>query len=254
MPSETPPAPLPAVPAGDELRQLLALGKGLFDKHQYVEAERALSQLRDQAEHFADVQNMLGVIYHDRGQFSRAQRCFEQALKLNPAYTEAALNLSVIYNDAGRYEDARRIYEGARARQIQNPTALDPFIQGKIANMYAAIGDVFAESGLAAKAIEEYRRALELGPRFHDLRLRLAAALRDSGQRDAALQELETTVREAPDYTPARVALGVAYYAAGRKGDAEQAWAESLRQRPGDRIAEMYLALLHPGAAGTRAT
>src|ERR1700734_1802391 len=109
----------------EEARQLLALGKGLFEKGQYAEAERALSQLRDEAERYADVQNMLGVIYHDQGQFARAQRCFEQALRLNPGYTEAALNLSVIYNDSGRYEDARRIYEAARARLGENPSALD---------------------------------------------------------------------------------------------------------------------------------
>jgi tetratricopeptide (TPR) repeat protein len=194
---------------------------------------------------------MLGVIFHDRGQFARAQRCFEQALALNPGYTEAALNLSVIYNDAGRYEDGRRIYEEARARQQANPSALDPFLQGKIANLYAEIGDVFAQSGQLPRAIDEYRRALELGPKFHDIRLKLAAALRDSGQRDTALKELEVMVREAPGFTPARVALGVTYYTAGQMADAERAWDEVIKQRPGDRVAEMYLSLLRPAPKGS---
>src|ERR1700734_4014464 len=113
----------------EEARQLLALGKGLFEKGQYAEAERALSQLRDEADRYADVQNMLGLIYHEQGQFARAQRCFEQAVRLNPGYTEAALNLSVIYNDSGRYEEARRIYESALIRQQRSPSAIDPFVQ-----------------------------------------------------------------------------------------------------------------------------
>jgi tetratricopeptide (TPR) repeat protein len=232
----------------DDPRHLVELGKGHFEKGQYAEAERALSKLGDKAKSFADVQNMFGVIYHEQGQYARAQRCFEQALSLNPAYTEAALNLSVIYNDAGRYEDARRIYEGARARLGENPGALDPFLQGKIANLYAEIGEVFAQSGQLEKAIEEYRRALALGPKFHDIRLKLAAALRDSGRREAALAELEALVREAPDFTPARVALGVTYYTAGQLGDAERTWRKALDQRPGDRVAEMYLSLLRPGS------
>jgi tetratricopeptide (TPR) repeat protein len=240
-------------PMNEEARQLLALGKGLFEKGQYVDAERALSQMREEAERYADVQNMLGVIYHDQGQFSRAQRCFEQALKLNPAYTEAALNLSVIYNDAGRYDEARRIYESARARQLQNPTSLDPFVQGKIANLHAEIAEAYAASGQFSKAVEEYRRAVALGPRFFDLRLKLAAALADNGQRDASREELELLVKDAPTFPPARVALGVAFFTAGRRGDAEACWIEALRQRPGDRIAEMYLALLHPGQGARKA-
>ncbi len=235
----------------DDPRHIVTLGKGLFEKGLYAEAEKTLGKLGDTAKNFADVQNMLGVIFHERGQFARAQRCFEQALALNPGYTEAALNLSVIYNDAGRYEDARRIYEGARASSA-NPSALDPFLQGKIANLYSEIGDVFAQSGQLGRAIEEYRRALELGPKFHDIRLKLAAALRDSGKRDDALKELEAMVREAPGFTPARVALGVTYYTAGQMKDAEHAWEEVLKQRPGDRVAEMYLSLLRPAREGTK--
>jgi tetratricopeptide (TPR) repeat protein len=156
----------------------------------------------------------------------------------------------VIYNDAGRYEDGRRIYEDARARQQSNPSALDPFLQGKIANLYAEIGDVFAQSGQLERAIDEYRRALELGPKFHDIRLKLAAALRDGGQRDAALKELEAMVREAPAFTPARVALGVTYYTSGQMAEAERAWREVLQQRPDDRVAEMYLSLLRSPSSG----
>ena len=76
------------------LKQLLTLGRGYFEKKQYERAEKYLSQIVEQNQSFADVYNMLGVIYHDVGQFSRAQQCFEEALKINPAYTEASLNLA----------------------------------------------------------------------------------------------------------------------------------------------------------------
>ena len=107
----------------DEQRQLLHLGQNLFLKGQYADAERALARFAERNPNYADVQNMLGLIYHEQGQYLRAQRCFETALKVNPRYTEAALNLAVIYNDQGRYEDARNIHMAAQARVAESPDA-----------------------------------------------------------------------------------------------------------------------------------
>src|SRR3982751_78169 len=116
----------------EALRQLFTLGRGFFDKKQYDQAEKYLAQVVEQNQSFADVYNMLGVIYHDQGQFARAQRAFEDALRINPAYTDAALNLAVIYNDMGKYREAKEVYQSALSRQRQAPGRIDPFVQGKI--------------------------------------------------------------------------------------------------------------------------
>src|SRR5688500_12988340 len=166
----------------EALKQLLTLGRGYFEKKQYAQAEKYLSQVVEQNQAFADVYNMLGIVYHDQGQFARAQRAFEAALRLNPAYTEAALNLAVIYNDMGKYREAKEVYQSALSRQKGAPGNVDPFVKGKIANMYADIGDVFASSGMLIEAIDEYRRALALCPQFVDIRLKLGDAMRDNGQ------------------------------------------------------------------------
>jgi tetratricopeptide (TPR) repeat protein len=225
----------------DEQRQLLHLGQSLFLKGQYLEAERALARFGERYPNYADVQNMLGLIYHEQGQFLRAQRCFEAALKVNPRYTEAALNLAVIYNDQGRYEDAKNIHQAAQARVVESPDTLDPYLQGKIANLYADIGDVFAQTGHLRNAIAELRRALILGPKFADVRLRLAKVMRDAGDRQGALTELEALVHDTPAFVPARIALGVTYLTLGRKDDAELTFREALSRRPEDRLAQMYL-------------
>src|SRR5574337_462460 len=148
----------------DALRQLLTLGRGYFEKKQFQEAESYLTQVVEQNQSFADVYNMLGIIYHDQGQFARAQRAFEAALRLNPAYTDAALNLAVIYNDMGKYAEAKQVYQSALTRQRSSPNKMDPFVKGKIANMYAEIGDVYLSTGMVEEAIAEFRRAIELGP------------------------------------------------------------------------------------------
>jgi tetratricopeptide (TPR) repeat protein len=237
----------------DQLRLLLHLGKDFFEKRQYAEAERFLSQVVERSQSFADVYQMLGLIYHDQGQPLRAQRAFEAALRINPGYTEAALNLAVLYNEAGRSREAQALYEGALRHGAPRPGKLDPLVSGKIANMYADIGDVYAAGACLEAAVEEYRRAVKLCPHFVDIRLKLASALRDKGDRAAALAELEGCVREHPGFIPARIALGVCLYGADRVAEAERVWREVLTLSPGHRGAEMYLSLIRVPAVAQAA-
>ena len=160
----------------DGLKQALTLGRAYYLRKEYARAERYLTQVVEQNQSFADVYNMLGVIYHDHGQYQKAQRSFEAALRINPGYTDAALNLAVIYNDTGRYDAARETYQQALTRSGVARGEIDPFVKGKLANMYADLGDVWLSSGLYAEAAREYQRALDLCPSFIDIRARPRAA------------------------------------------------------------------------------
>ena len=160
----------------ESLKQALTLGRGYYQKKEYARAEQFLSQVVEQNQSFADVYNMLGVIYHDQGQYQKAQRSFEAALRLNPHYTDAALNLAVIYNDTGKYQQAQEAYRQALSQSGAAPGQLDRYVKGKLANMYAEIGEVYLSSGLYAEAIAEYRRALDLCPGFVDIRAQMASA------------------------------------------------------------------------------
>ena len=105
----------------------------------------------------------------------KAARAFEAALRINPGYTDAALNLAVTYNDTGHYKEAQEAYRHALAHSGAAAGKLDRFVQGKLANMYAEIAAVYLSSGLYPDAIREYRKALDLGPKFVDIRAALAA-------------------------------------------------------------------------------
>ena len=137
----------------DEVKQLMALGRGCFVKRQYAQAERYLEQVLERTQSFADAYNMLGVIYHDQGRLERSEESFRTALRLNPAYTEAALNLAVACNDLGKYEEAKEAYQAALSGANGAAGGLDRFAQGKIANMHAEIADVYASCGRWAEAI-----------------------------------------------------------------------------------------------------
>src|SRR5262245_43294239 len=200
----------------DRLRRLITLGREHYVAREFEKAERYLSQVVQEHRGFADIFNMLGVIYHDQGHFQQAQESFEEALKINPNYTEAALNLAVTYNDLGKYGQAREVYLRAIARSRAEPRSLDPFPRGKLANMHADLGQAYAGVGFYPEAIREYQKALELCPNFVDLRTRLANIFRDSGDYSAALRELEIVKTTNSRYAPARVALGVLLFSQGK--------------------------------------
>jgi tetratricopeptide (TPR) repeat protein len=110
--------------------------------------------------------------------------------------------------------------------------------------LHAAVADGYLSVRRPNDAAAEYRRALSLCPTFVDLRLKLASALRESGDVDGALAEYRLAVQHAPAYVPARVALGTALYAGGKLDEAVQQWEEVLRMDPSHRIAGMYLKLV----------
>lgn len=233
----------------EALKQQLTLGRSYFEKKQYAAAEKYLTAVVEQNQSFADVYNMLGVVYHDQGQFARAQRAFEAALRINPAYTEAALNLAVIYNDMGKYREAKEVYQAALARQRSAPGKMDPFVKGKIANMYADIGDVYASSGMLTEARVEYERALALCPQFVDIRLKLGDACRDAGDLEGALREYAQLIEQAPQFVQGRIHYGIALYSSGRKDEAVRVWEDVLQRSPGNKSAEMYLRLVRGDAS-----
>jgi tetratricopeptide (TPR) repeat protein len=172
---------------------------------------------------------------------------------------EASLNLAILCNDLGQYEKAQKIYSNALersragAQSASGDEPLDGFTRGKIANLHAAVGDAYLAARRPADAAVEFRRALDLSPGFVDLRMKLASALRETGDADAAAAELRRAVRDAPAYVPARVALGLACSAGGKLDDAIEQWEEVLRMDPRHRTAQLYLKLARaqvPAAAG----
>ena len=165
-----------------ETANLLSKGREHYAAKDYDKAEAYLVKVVDAGVRFADVFNMLGVIYHGKGQMALAQDNFEKALGLNPGYTEAALNLAVTYNDVGQYVKAKELYSQITSFKKLSKKEMEPVAKGKLANMHAELGRAYMDVGDPEKAIEQFRRALDMCPNYVDIRTQLGQALREAGK------------------------------------------------------------------------
>ena len=89
-----------------------------------------------------------------------------------------------------------------------------------------------------------FRRALELGPRFHDLRYRLGRLLLESGQVLEARDVLSALVAEHPHFVDAQAALGLSCYLSGDAIEAQRVWRECLASRPASARIEADLSMV----------
>jgi tetratricopeptide (TPR) repeat protein len=228
----------------DDTRERLNRGRDHYQAGEYDLAEAYLTEIADRDGEFADVFDMLGVIYHQQGRVTDAERMFERALRINANYTDAALNLAVTYNDLGKYKEANAIYARLIDASKNAPRQLDPYARGKLANMHADLGAAYRDLGQLADAVREYETALALCPTFHDLRTRLGSTLREVGNLGAAAREFERVREEKPGYVPARLHLGLVYYGLGRRPEALAEWQEILAMEPLNKSAAMYIAMV----------
>jgi tetratricopeptide (TPR) repeat protein len=230
----------------ERVRETLNRGREHYAAREYDRAEHFLSELAREQIAYADVYDMLGVIYHQQGRMTDAEAMFKEALRINPSYTEAALNLAVTLNDLGKYREAKDIYQRAMSASRSAPRNLDPFAKGKIANMHADIGAAYHGVGLYEDAVREYERALALCPKFVDIRTKLGTTFREMGNVAAAIREFERVKAENPKFPGGRLHLGLSYYAQGRRTEAAAEWQQVLAMAPDNKSAQMYLAMVTP--------
>jgi len=220
------------------------LGKKAFNEKNYNEAQIYLEEVLKEKDSFADIYNMLGLIYYTVGRHSDAIECFKKGLKINPNYTEVSLNLSVAYNEMGEFDKAREVYAKAKDAGAGGSTSyLDPYAKGKLANMHTDIGAIYQDIGFYKEAVDEYKKAIALRPTFVDIKNKLGIVYRDMRDYSKSVRELEEAIKINPEYTPARINLGITYYTMGYIDKAKVEWMNVLNKNPNDKTARMYMNL-----------
>ena len=223
--------------------RLLGQARERFAAQDYYGAAHLLEEVIASGRSFADAHHLLGLSHALLGQRDRALAEFERALSLNPGYIEANIHRGILLNELGRTQEAEAAFRQATAHGQPSVKGFSRPVASRLANLHAELGEAYSETGALTEAIAEFRRAVELGPAFHDLRYRLARLLLEAGRPLEAREELERILEGHPDFLDALASLGLAHYLAGDAAQARTVWARCQAHRPSNARVEAYLAM-----------
>jgi tetratricopeptide (TPR) repeat protein len=215
-----------------------------FERREYGTARALFEELVQQHPNFADIRHYLGLCHSFLGNADAALEQFDYALAANPAYVEAHINRALTLNELGRFDEAKDAFERAAHFEQEVSGEFPAAVTARLANSHAALGDLYFEAGAATQAVEQFRRALSLRPRFHDIRNKLAIALLHQGDSELAASELRIVLESNPRFLGARMNLGLAYYRLGHPDRARREWELSATQDRENAQVRAYLAML----------
>jgi tetratricopeptide (TPR) repeat protein len=229
-------------------RQKIQQGLAAWDRNAYDEALAIFSEVIREHPQFPDVHNRAGLCKAMIGDLDGALDAFQKALELAPTYAEAHFNRGIVLNELGRHEEAASSFRRAQELDTRDGTRFPSQVGHQIANGHSQLGDLYMAADSPGNAVAQYRAALEVRPRYLDVREKLAVALLADGDVEAARRELERVLEEEPGFVEARLRLGVALQRLGNQEGAVREWRRVLQLRPDDRRVHAYLASVGAGA------
>jgi len=225
-------------------RESIDRARRAFERRDYASALVDFRQVLETHPDYADVRHLCGLCLSLLGQPEAALTEFDRALAVNDQYVEAHLNRALVLNELGRFDEAAAAFERAGYYEYAVAGRFPAAITARLAHAHAQVGDLYVEAGAPLEAAVQFRRALELRPRFHDIRNKLAQSLLQVGDLAGAIEQLTTAISGNPKFVPARLNLGLALFRQGNMGGARKHWEECRRQDPENAQVAAYLALL----------
>jgi tetratricopeptide (TPR) repeat protein len=226
------------------IQQLAQRGKASYEKKDWAAALEDFQEVLRQNPRFADIHHLTGLCLSFLGHTDAALQEFTQAVTLNPRYVEAHINRAITLNELGRFDEAAEAFSHAADSENDNNAVFPAAVSAKLANAHLQVGDLYFEAGAPTQAAEQYRTALEMRPRFHDIRVKLSQALMQLGDLDAAARELQQVLNENPRVLAARLNLGLIYFRQGDVEGAAREWGEAHEQQPANPQVRAYMAML----------
>jgi tetratricopeptide (TPR) repeat protein len=137
---------------------------------------------------------LLGRLYMLNKDMRKAEAAFKEAVHLQPDSEEAVTNLAYLYNEQGNSTKA--------AETLTNvPEA------SRSAKLYSALGFTYEQQRHYKKAIEAYRKAVEIDKENLDAVRGLAQNLLSDGQLEPALEQYRSLIEEDPQDAQAQLRI-----------------------------------------------
>ena len=223
-------------------RQIVARGVSAWERDDFESALETFQGVLENFPQFADVQNKAGLCLAMLGRLEESLAHFDKALEYNSSYAEAHLNRGIILNDLGRHEEAQSAFSLAGELDTRDSPVFPSEVGNRIAVTHAQLGDLYLVANHPSEAIGHYRAALDIRPRFMDIRSKFAETLIELGELEQAKDELVLILESRPSFVGARVRLGVVLHRLGDDERAVMEWKRCLEDDPRDMRARAYLA------------
>ncbi|MCX7856149.1 MAG: tetratricopeptide repeat protein, partial [Anaerolineae bacterium] len=209
------------------LQEYIQQVDGLVDKGQYDEAIAHLRHILQHYPKFLPAYRLLGKILLETGQDDAAEEMFQRVLSGDPEDFVARVGLSVIHDRRGDLQ--RAIWHMERAFELAPDNDV---IQEELRRLYGrrdgvvpprvmltrgALARLYARGGLFSRAVETFRSLLAEEPERMDLKVALAEALWNDGQRVQAEEASLRVLEELPHCLKANLILGEIWTRSGRE-------------------------------------
>jgi tetratricopeptide (TPR) repeat protein len=228
-----------------QARKSVALGISAWERDDFESALETFQGVLEEHPQFADVHNKAGLCLAMLNRQEEALAHFDEAVERNSSYAEAHLNRGIILNDLGRHEEAVQAFSKAGELDTKDSPVFPSEVGNRIAVTLAQLGDLYLVANHPEAAIKHYEDALEIRPRFMDIRSKFAETLIELGQLGRAKDELTLILKTRPSFVGARVRLGVVLNRLGEDDGAITEWERCLEDEPTDMRARAYLASVH---------
>ena len=211
----------------------------------------------------AAVHNMIGALYFQKEDVENAIKHFKKALELERTYGPAKRNLCEVYIYKGKEFVNAGLYQGA----------IDLLLDGiKLfpdkPEMYNTLGTAYSGAEQYQKAIDEYKKALQINPAFAIARTNMVSCYNNQGVKyarlrlwDKAIGAYTQALRLMPDMAEAEKNLSAAYWnqaaglsRAGKNTEAIKAYQRYLEREPNSKEAYNNLGAIYFRMDDYRAT
>ena len=147
-----------------------------------------------------------GLDYYNEGKLEEAAKCYEQALESCPDSMLALYSFGVISGQLKRYEESKAAFERL-LRVLENRGSIDPTLlatahQGigaALLSLWAATGPQEPPLEVVSEGELEFRRALDLDPKYFQAWIGLGIALHIMERLDDAEAAFRKVIEMDPD-------------------------------------------------------
>lgn len=238
-----------------QARMNVARGISAWERDDFESALETFRSVLADHPQFADVHNKAGLCLAMLGRLEEALEHFEAAVRQNSSYAEAHLNRGIVLKDLGRGDEAEEAFSKVEQLDSKDSPVFPSELGNRIAVTHAQLGDLYLVADHPKRAIAQYKAALEIRPRFMDIRSKYAETLIELGELEQAKEELTLVLQSRPSFVGARVRLGVVLHRLGDDDEAVLEWRQCLEDDPTDMRARAYLASVgthvdHPSEGG----